>query len=424
MAAAVAAPSAVGVEPDDALRRVTVASDGTEGDRTSLGPALSGDGHLVVFASDATNLVDGDENRATDVFVHDRSTGTNTRVSVSSDGTEGDLPSFNPAISGDGRLVAFASDSTNLVPDDTNGVTDVFVHDLAAHTTTRVSVAPDGTGGDGASFIAALDGDGRHVAFASHAANLAPGDANGTGADVFVRDLAAGVTSRVSVASDGTAGDRASLGPALSGDGRLVAFFSDATNLVAGDSNEASDVFVHDRETGTTTRVSVTSEGGEGAAGSFICTLSGDGRLVAFASQAWNLVPDDTNGASDVFLHDRATGATTRVSLADDGRQARADSHQPVLSGDGRFVTFRSDAWNLVPDDTNVRADVFLRDLSSGTVRRLSVTSQGGQADRASFSAVLGAGGTVAAFASDATNLVDGDGNSASDVFVRDLAPG
>jgi Tol biopolymer transport system component len=232
-----------------ALRRVTVASDGTEGDRTSLGPALSGDGRLVVFASDATNLVGGDANRATDVFVHDRAAGTTARVSVASDGTEADLPSFNPAISADGRLVAFASDATNLVPGDTNSVTDLFVRDLGSGSTSRVSVAADGSEGDGASFIAALDDAGRHLAFASHATNLVAGDANAV-SDVFVRDLGTGTTVRVSVAPDGTGGDRTSLGPTLSGDGRVVAFFSDATNLVPGDGNDASDVFVVDLAAG------------------------------------------------------------------------------------------------------------------------------------------------------------------------------
>src|SRR5207249_1268748 len=213
-------------------------------------PALSADGRFVAFGSDATNLVAGDTNGTTDVFVHDRQTGTTERVSVASGGgTQGNGKSGGffafPALSADGRFVAFQSDATNLVAGDTNGTTDVFVHDRQTATTERVSV-------NGFSAGPALSADGRFVAFHSTGSNLVAGDTNGA-TDVFVHDRQTGTTERVSGASDGTQGNDASAGPALSADGRLVAFHSSATNLVAGDANRAYDVFVHDRAVSTTT---------------------------------------------------------------------------------------------------------------------------------------------------------------------------
>src|SRR5213592_4033360 len=248
--------------------RVSVASGGTtEGNDTSLGSALSADGRFVAFDSSATDLVAADTNGVSDVSVHDRQTGTTERVSVASHGAQGNGSSglvtfaFPPALSADGRFVAFVSAATNLVASDTNGATDVFVHDRQTGTTERVSVASDGTEGNAASAGATLSADGRFVAFHSAATNLVAGDTNATN-DVFVHDRQTGITERVSVASDGTQGNKASSYPALSADGRFVAFDSDATNLVAGDTNGTTDVFVHDRQTGTTERVSVASGGG------------------------------------------------------------------------------------------------------------------------------------------------------------------
>src|SRR5437762_3224846 len=246
--------------------RVRVASDGTEGNDVSLGSALSADGRFVAFDSAATDLVAGDTNGVSDVFVHDRQTGTTERVSVASDGAQGNGSSglvtfaFPPALSADGRFVAFVSAATNLVASDTNGATDVFVHDRQTGTTERVSVASDGAESNAASVGAALSADGRFVAFHSAATNLVADDTNGT-TDVFVHDRQTGMTERVSVASDGTQGNNASSYPALSADGRFVAFDSAATDLVACDTNGTTDVFVHDRQTGTTERASVASGG-------------------------------------------------------------------------------------------------------------------------------------------------------------------
>src|SRR5438094_565922 len=289
--------------------RVSVASDGTEGNDVSLGSALSADGRFVAFDSAATDLVAGDTNGVSDVFVHDRQTGTTERVSVASDGAQGNGSSglvtfaFPPALSADGRFVAFVSFATNLVASDTNGATDVFVHDRQTGTTERVSVASDGTEGNAASAGATLAADGRFVAFHIAATNLVAGDTNGT-TYVVVHDRQTATTERASA-------NGFSAGPALSADGRFVAFHSTATNLVAGDTNGATDVFVHDRQTGTTERVSGASDGTQGNDASAGPALSADGRLVAFHSSATNLVAGDANRAYDVFVHDRAVSTTT-----------------------------------------------------------------------------------------------------------------
>ena len=346
--------------------RESVASDGTQGNFASVAPALSADGRFVAFESVPTNLVPGDTNGFGDVFVHDRMTGTTERVSVALDGTQGNARSLSPAISADGRFVAFASTASNLVAGDTNGRQDVFVRDRMTGTTERVSVASDGTQGNASSYTPALSADGRFVAFDSDADNLVPGDTNAS-TDVFVHDRMTGTTERVTVTSNGTQGNSDSFTPALSADGRFVTFESDADNLVPGDTNGSTDVFVHDRLTGTTKRVSVTSDGTQGNGGSDFPVLSADGRFVAFESDAHNLVPGDTNGFTDVFVHDRLTGTTERVSVASDGTQGDSASVHPAISADGGIVAFNSAATNLVPSDTNAAVDVFVRVRTSPT---------------------------------------------------------
>ena len=387
--------------------------------------SFSADGTEVAFTSLASNLVAGDTNGAYDVFVRDLTTGTTTRVSVASDGTQGTGGnSYTPSLSADGTKVAFSSSANNLVAGDSNGVADVFVRDLTTGTTTRVSVASDGTQGTGGnSFNPSLSADGTKVAFYSDATNLVAGDTNGA-RDVFVRDLTADTTVRVSVASGGTQGNGNAANPSLSADGTKVAFASDASNLVAGDSNGQSDIFVRDLTTGTTTRVSINSAGAQNPSGSSDNpSLSADGRKVAFQSYATTLVTGDTNGAADVFVRDLTTGTTTRVSVNSAGAQSNGDSSfAPSLSSDGTRVAFYSDDNNLVVGDTNARTDVFVRDLTTGTTVRASVDSGGAQVFGDSYAPSLSANGRKVAFYSFADNLVADDTNGRSDVFVADVA--
>lgn len=316
---------------------MSVATSGRQANGESLEPAMSANGRYVAFRSAATNLVPGDTNGALDVFVHDRQSGITSRGSMATGGGQSNNNSFIPALSADGRFVAFHSFATNLVPGDTNGVLDVFVHDRQTGATTRVSVTTGAIQGNNTSRAGFLSANGRLVAFESDATNLMSGDTNGV-RDLFVHDRQTGVTTRVSVATGGAQVNGASVDAELSADGRFVTFQSDATNLVAGDSNGVGDVFVHDRQTTTTTRVSVASGGLQGGGESSEGPISGDGRFVAFLSFATNLVPDDTNGEGDVFVHERQTNTTTRMSVTTGGVQGNDFSCNPAISQDGRIV--------------------------------------------------------------------------------------
>ena len=342
--------------------RVSVAAGGVQANGGSGYPSISADGRYVAFASEASNLVAGDTNGALDVFVHDRTTGTTTRVSVATDGAQGDSLSMDPSISADGRYVAFQSYAGNLAGGGTDGDWNVFVRDRTASTTALVNVAIGGAKANGYGENPSISADGRYVAFESNASNLVAGDANGA-EDVFVRDRTTGMTTRVSVGTGGTEADLDSVIPSISADGRYIAFESYATNLVAGDANGVEDVFVHDRTTGTTTRVSVTTGGTEADSGGLSAAISADGRYVAFF------------GYYGVMVHDCTTGTTTVVSVASNGALANDWSDYPSISADGRYVAFDSRASNLVAGDTNEAGDVFVRDTLGVNTRPAAPTA-------------------------------------------------
>ncbi|MBZ0320238.1 MAG: hypothetical protein K8L91_27750 [Anaerolineae bacterium] len=343
------------------VQLVSVSTAGVKSNGNSFTPSISGDGRYVVYESGATNLVTGDTNNFNDIFLHDRATGTTTRVSVDSSGAQSNDNSYAADISADGRFIAFESRATNLAPNDTNGVRDIFLHNRLNGNTFRVSFSNTGgqaTGGN--SRYPALSADGRYVAFESDATNLVTGDTNG-GTDIFVRDRQANTTTRVSVATGGTQSDNGSYRPRISADGSIVVFTSYATNLVSSDTNGYEDVFVYDFTSATTSRVSVGTGGVETIGGvSQYADISDDGRYVAFESDAENLVSGDTNSSNDIFLHDRTTGITTRVSVGVGGTEANGYSYNATLSGDARYIGFESDADNLVPSDTNSGSDIFV----------------------------------------------------------------
>jgi Tol biopolymer transport system component len=419
--------------------RVSVSSAGAQGDRDSFAVGLSASARFVLVNSMATNLVPGDTNDRWDVFVFDRSTGAMQRVSVTSQGGQA-KPSSDPfggslagGISANGRYVAFRSDSPNLVGHDTNRTSDIFVYDRGHHRVTRVSVSGKGRQANGPSGDPAISANGRYVAFYSAATNLVAGDTNGF-LDVFVRDLRTHRTIRVSVTSRGrqaacNAGGCESTEPALSANGRYVAFESSATNLVSGDTNRLADVFVHDLRTGRTQRVSVSSSGRQGGGdrtnnGSNAPVISADGRYVVFHSYASNLVAGDTNRVPDIFVRDRKARKTKRVSVSSAGRQADQESlGAAAISADGRYVAFTSLATNLVAGDANDITDVFVRDLRTGTTTLASRGAAGNQGDDASAAGgvVFSADDRYLAFSSWAANLVSGDTNDKPDAFVRDL---
>jgi Tol biopolymer transport system component len=398
--------------------RVSTATGGGQGNGNSFVPAISAGGRFVAFYSEASNLVQGDTNGARDVFVRDVQTGETTRVSVSNSGGEANGDSFAPALSADGRYVAFSSAATNLVDGDTNDANDIFIRDRQANTTTRVSVGFNGQA-NGSSDQPSLSGDGRMVAFTSTASNIVNGDVNNL-RDAFVYDRQTGTAVNVSVDSNGAQGDLESSSPVLSGDGKIVAYSSFADNLIPDDLNEGADIFVRDLQANTTERVSEFTGNYEAEGDSQRPSISADGRYVAFDSDDWNLVWGDTKDSFDVFVNDRATTVTTRVSVDDSGTQASGESFRPSISADGRYVAFYSEASNLGSGDTNGTTDVFVNDRRSGATKRVSVAAGGQEANGDSVRPAINGNGHLAVFESDASNLVPGDSNSFTDVFVRD----
>jgi Tol biopolymer transport system component len=402
-------------------------ASGSKGPATSFSfrPWISGDGRFVAFDSDSPYLVPGDTNRARDIFVYDRDNQTLELVSKGPGGRQSNGDSQRPTVSNDGRYVAYWSAADNLVDGDTNRVTDCFVTDRQTHETVRVDVGPDDVQANGECARPVISGDGKLVAFESAATNLEkPGvlgkstDTN-RARDVFVRDLEHGTTTRVSVSSDGKQGMGESVRPSISADGRWVAFQSDAA-LQPDDTNKKTDVYVHDMATGDTTRISIGPGGAEGNGGSFSPSVSADGRYIAYWSNASDLVPDDTNKTGDIFVFDRNEGNTTRVSVASDGTQGDGMSSDPSISPDGRWVAFWSGADNLVPDDTNGKRDIFLADREGASVTRVSVADDGTQGDGDSFSPNVNGGGTLVAFDSAARTLVPDDHKTkGSDIFLH-----
>ena len=401
-----------------------------QGNFGSFDPSTSGDGRYTAFWSAATNLVPGDLNSRSDVFVLDRQTCGVQRVSVNSAGAEGNNDSTHPSISADGRYVAFVSTANNLVGNDSNNAADIFVRDRQTNTTIRASMSSLGGQANGlaGSAMPDISADGRYVAFVSLATNLVIVDTNGT-ADVFVRDLENLTTERVSVATGGTQGSNGDLQldrPSISADGRYVAFASTMTNLVAGDTNGARDIFRHDRQTGVTIRVSVSTTGAQTPTqqDSSGPSISADGRYVAFDSVATNLVAGVTDFNSDVFVRDVTTSTTTRVSLVNqDGPPepfASAQSVAPSISGNGRYVAFTSGAEDLVVGDDNLRQDVFVHDRTTGITRRVSTSFDGVQGDAHASAADISSSGFVVAYQSLADTIVPHDNNFAVDVFVAD----
>ena len=479
-------------DPVGVLERVSVATNGSQGNGSSSGGVASADGRFVAFTSEARNFDVHGINGFADVFLRDTCRGASAPVgctpstvqaALANDGSEAifNVPTYDPndgvivvidcnggahnaneivvcvgnfvaAISADGRFVLFYSNAINLVANNASGFWNVYVRDTCqgagagcVPSTVLVSAASDGTPGNEDSLGGTVSADGRFVSFSSVANNLVANDTNGV-SDVFLRDTCAGAaagctpsTVRVSVASDGTQGNVSSACGAISADGRFVAFCSDASNLVANDTNGAADIFVHDTCfnvagcSPSTVRVSVASDGTAGNAWSGDPGISGDGRFIAFESDATNLVSNDTNGARDVFVHDTCLGAssgcvpgTTRVSVASDGTQANNYSEGSSLSADGRYIAFVSYATNLVAAaDTNAGLDVFVRDTCAGAAAdctpstvRASVASDGTQGNQGGNSAVLSANGQFVVFGSFSDNLVFGDTNGYEDCFL------
>jgi hypothetical protein len=400
--------------------RVSVSDAGEQGSQASDdGVSVSSTGRFVAFASRAPNLVDGDTNGDSDVFVRDVVAGTTTRVSVGADGRQSNADSSHPSITPDGHLVAFQSVAWNLVPGDVNGASDVFLRDLSHGTTTLISRDQLGSQGNALSELPAISADGKSVAFDSFASNLVAGDDNGV-QDVFVKRLSDGSVQLASLTWEGQQANNNSRAASISDHGTIVAFMSAASNLTSQpDVNGADDVFVRDLSAATTELVSSDPDGNYVEAESTTPSISADGGLVAFDSNGPILPPVS---GFHVYRRELATGTTAIVDLQLDGQPSTAYSVFGALSSTGRFVAFISNSRMLVTGDTNGAMDVFVRDMSVGRTIRVSVSSTGQQGNRESSSSevpAISAAGRAVAFYSTATNLVPGDTNGAQDAFLH-----
>jgi Tol biopolymer transport system component len=346
--------------PDPTSYLVSVDVAGGDPNGESAAPSISADGRYVAFQSDASDLVQGDGNSATDVFVRDLKRQRTTRISVDAVGADPNGVSFAPSISANARNVAFFSNASDLVSGDANSATDVFVRDRKNNVTTAVTVDSVG-GAPKFNNLAPLSisNTGRYITFSSNANDIVPGDGN-PGYDVFLHDLKKGSRHASASIPLGGDADNYSFAPSIA-TGRYVAFFSWASDLIPADNSLGADVFVRDLEMETTTRVSVDTAGGDADDDSFAPSISGDGRFVAFASFASDLVPGDGNFAADVFVRDLQSGITVRASVDRTGSDANDQSEEPSMNTDGRTVAFRSDASDLVPGDGNSVTDVFVR---------------------------------------------------------------
>ncbi len=404
---------------------ISVSTTGQQAAANSLEPALGVGGGKVVFLSHATNLVAGcggglpPDPLFWDVFVRDRATGQTLSASAPSGSFDGTGGCESPDMDGPGTLVTFASTSDALVPGDTNGDKDVFVRDLVTLATTRVSVGSGGYQVQGDSGTPRICGDGLVVTFASTANLLVGGDNNGV-QDIFVHDRGSIETYRMSTSVDSVEANGASETPAISRDGKRVAFVSSATNLVPGDLNGKKDVFVKVVFDGSILRASLTAVGLELQHDATAPDLSGDGRFVAFVSTG-PFAPDDTNNKQDVYVKDLATGAIERVSIGSGGESGNGNASIPRISDDGQLVLFRSLATNLVPggDANGILGDVFLRDRPAATTVRVDHGFFGEQADGDCYAGDLSGDGASAALYGLATNMAPSDANGAFDVWLR-----
>lgn len=414
---ALAVPGAALAGEGATTRRVSVSPDGKPGNGGSFGCDVARNGAAVAFDSYARNLVPGDTNDEGDVFVGGVS-GAVERVSLTPGGDQSRATTEFPAISAGGRFVAFTSHTYDMGRrGNRNRRPTVFVHDRETGRTTRASDRSDGRRAFGSAYAPSISGSGRFVAFVSSAPDLAMrGDNNGVD-DIFVHDRKTKKTNRVSLSPDLDDPNWDSSWPDISSSGRYVAYSSMASNLVRRDRNQSADVFVYDRVERRTRLASIAADGRRAGDYSWAPSISADGRYVAFTSYA-SLTPTDAAG-EDVYLRDLETGTTEHVSVGYRG-PANGDSSLPSISGDGRYVAFRSVADNLVPDDTNGVMDVFVRDRVAQTTTRVSVGDEGQEGARPAWAAPrISPDGAYVCWASASTNVDHMDDNGeAEDVFL------
>ena len=402
----------------DIVSRQSAPAAGAPIDPGGFQPFFSADGRSLGFLS-AGALAPGDTNGDLDIYVRDLATGALKWASVPGAGAPGNGACFDGALSADGNLLIFSSTSSNLVQGDTNTAMDVFVKNFQTGALTRISTSTNNAEGNNASAGGSISADGRVAVFDSFAGNLVGGDTNGA-VDVFVKNFGTGALERVSVAANGTQADGQSSFARISADGKRVFFLSDAGNLTAtADATPFGvDLYEKDIETKAVRCVSTNAAGAQGNQGADLYVLSADGRYLVFASLSNNLVVGDTNDKTDIFRKDLQSGAIDRVSTAANGAEANGGSTSPSVSADGRYVTFASDSTNIVAGASN-QLHIYRKDMLTGAVMLISASAAGQAANADSFRTATSSDGQRVAFDSDATNLT-ADANGQPDVFLVD----
>lgn len=394
--------------------RVSVDNNGSQANRDSQFSSISEDGRYVSFKSDATNLVAGDTNNFSDIFVRDMVTNVTTRVSVSSEGAQANGLSTEPEISNDGRYVVFTSNASNLVANpDNNGTHDVFLHDRIEKTTELISVTPTGTAGLAHSTKGDVSKNGRYIVFKSFANNLVPGDT--VTPDIFIRDRELENTKKITAAPDGQLSNDDSNNAVVNCDGTVVAFSSRASNLSPNDVNAKFDVF-YINLAGDKKLHNITSGANEA---SVVESISCDGNSISFISYANNIIANDSNNRSDIFVHDIPNSATERVSVASNGAQGISDSYNSSISNDGRYITFGSNSDNFGIQSVNGMSNVYKHDRRTRITVQISVSTIYRYTFRNSTDADISGDGRHITFTSWDNSLIVGDTNEKADIFVN-----
>lgn len=403
------------------IELVSADSRGNPGNADSYAASISADGRYVAFDSNATNLVSGDTNGTFDIFVRDRQTKTTTMISIDSSSNQMDSDSSFPSISADGCCIVFQSDASpiNMPADSAAG--NIFIHILPTGTTDMVTIGPQGNPGNMGSVFPSLSANGRYVVFASRATNLVAGVGIIAQSQILIRDLQTDTTALVSADSSGNQGNSGSAHQSVSADGRYVAFMSNATNLVPGDTNGTFDIFIRDRQTNTTTLISVDSSGNPGDNESQAPSISANGRYVAFASRATNFVSGSANGNWEIYVRDWQTNSTILLSVDSNNNPGDGNSMSPSISADGRYVAFSSYATNLVSGITKGAWRIYVRDRLAGVTSVVSLEPTANQNSVDNYFPSISADGHYVAFESCITDKGNNNNSCRSHIFVATL---
>lgn len=415
------------VDPDcetdccwEELVQITYSTNLSSLDADAQQPHLSGNGAWVVFTSGATNLVVASLSGQREVFSYLLATQQIRHVSAALSGGQADGDSTANGVSADGRWILLTSQASDLSQaGDQNNTTDVFVYDQSEGEMRLVSMSPQGVAANGSSFGRDISPDGRYVVYSSEASDLTDEDTNEAW-DVFVWDRESGLSERISM---GPGDQQRNVQPGvhahISDDGRYVSYHSLSDQLTPASENGVFDIFVTDRERSSTTLLSSTFTGALVDGNAFVLGMSGDGRYLSSYASASNWVEGDTNGLQDVFLIDRTAGTTKRINLGPDGQQADSESSSAVLSSDGRFLSFASAATNLVEGDDNQMDDSFVYDQVADQIRAMSRSATGEFGSGPSQAAQFSSSGTCYVFASKASNLsLNSSTDEVVDLFV------